>query len=56
MRSLSRRQFLRLTAGAGAALGAPQILAGCGGQDGAPGLDSAPNATTRVAAIRGKDL
>jgi uncharacterized protein (DUF362 family) len=50
MHSLSRRQFLRLSAGAAVILGAPQVLAGCVGKE------AAGEAPARVAAVRGSDL
>jgi len=56
MHRLTRRDFLRLGAGAVVALGAPQILAGCGGEEAAPKPTSTLEPTARVAAIRGKDL
>jgi uncharacterized protein (DUF362 family) len=56
MHRLTRRDFLRLGAGAVVALGAPQILAGCGGEEAAPKPTSTLEPTARVAAIRGNDL
>jgi len=50
MHRITRRELLRLGAGAAVVLGAPQILTGCRGDDGA----SKPSA--RVAAVRGQDL
>jgi uncharacterized protein (DUF362 family) len=56
MHRLTRRDFLRLGAGAAVALGVPQILAGCGGEEAAPQATPTPGPTARVAAIRGEDL
>jgi len=50
MHRVTRRGFLRLGVGAAIALGAPPILAGCGGEK------ASPKPTARVAAIRGNDL
>ena len=50
MHRITRREFLRLGAGATIALGAPQILTGCRGEE------AAPKPIARVAAIRGEDL
>ena len=50
MHRITRREFLRLSAGAAIALGAPQVLTGCRGEE------AAPRASARVAAIRGEDL
>jgi uncharacterized protein (DUF362 family) len=56
MHRLTRRDFLRLGAGAAVALGAPQILTGCKGEESTPTPTSRPAPTARVAAIRGADL
>lgn len=56
MHHLSRRGFLRLTAAAAVAAGAPQILAACRGEDKASRLPSTREAMARVAAVRGQDL
>lgn len=57
MHRLTRRDFLRLGAGAAVALGAPQILTGCGGEEAAtPEATPRPEPTARVAAVRGQDL
>jgi uncharacterized protein (DUF362 family) len=50
MRRITRRELLRLGAGAAIALGAPQILTGCRGEE------AAPKPSARVAAVRGEDL
>lgn len=50
MHKLTRRNFLKLSAGTAAALGAPQILAGCAT------AEPPPEPTARVAAVRGDDL
>jgi uncharacterized protein (DUF362 family) len=50
MHRITRREFLRLGAGAAVALGAPQVLTGCRSEE------AAPKAAARVAAIRGEDL
>ena len=55
MVGLTRRDFLALSASAGTALAASQILAGCGGdQDPVP--TKANKHPSRVAAVRGTDL
>jgi uncharacterized protein (DUF362 family) len=56
MHRLTRRSFLRLGAAAAVALGAPQILTGCKGEESTPKPTSRPAPTARVAAIRGTDL
>jgi uncharacterized protein (DUF362 family) len=62
MHSITRREFLRLGAGAAVALAAPPILSACGGggatsEPSAPGSSTAaPQPSARVAAIRGEDL
>lgn len=56
MHRISRRDFLRLGAGTAVALGAPQILAGCGGEEASPKSTATPEPTARVAAIRGENL
>jgi uncharacterized protein (DUF362 family) len=56
MHRLTRRDFLRLGAGAAVALGAPQILTGCGGEKLSPKATPTPGPTARVAAVRGEDL
>ena len=62
MHRLTRRDFLRLGAGAAVALGASPILTGCGGEEAAPEPSLTPEfsatsePTARVAAIRGNDL
>jgi uncharacterized protein (DUF362 family) len=56
MHRLTRRDFLRLGAGAAVAIGVPQILAGCGGEEAAPEATPTSGPTARVAAIRGEDL
>jgi uncharacterized protein (DUF362 family) len=50
MHRITRRELLRLGAGAAVALGAPQILTGCRGEE------AAPKPSARVAAVRGEDL
>ena len=50
MHRITRRELLKLGAGAAIALGAPQILTGCRGEE------AAQKPTARVAAIRGEDL
>jgi uncharacterized protein (DUF362 family) len=50
MHRLTRRDFLRLGAGAAVALGAAPILTGCGDKE------ATPKPTARVAAIRGNNL
>ena len=50
MHRITRRELLRLGAGAAIVLGAPQILTGCRGEE------AAPKPIARVAAIRGEDL
>jgi uncharacterized protein (DUF362 family) len=50
MHRITRRELLRLGAGAAIVLGAPQILTGCRGEE------AAPKPAARVAAIRGEDL
>ena len=56
MHRITRREFLRLGAGAAIALGAPQILTGCGGEEATPQATSTQGPAARVAAIRGEDL
>jgi len=54
---INRRDLLKLSAGAVVALGAPQILTGCGDDETPPKPTSTPpGPSTRVAAIRGNDL
>jgi len=50
MYRITRRELLRLGAGAAIVLGAPQMLTGCRGEE------AAPKPAARVAAIRGEDL
>jgi uncharacterized protein (DUF362 family) len=50
MNRITRRELLKLGAGAAVVLGVPQVLTGCGSDNGA----SKP--TARVAAVRGQDL
>jgi uncharacterized protein (DUF362 family) len=50
MHSITRREFLRLGAGAAVALATPPILSACGSGD------ATPKPSARVAAIRGEDL
>jgi uncharacterized protein (DUF362 family) len=50
MHRITRRELLRLGAGAAVVFGAPQILTGCRGDDGAA------KPAARVAAVRGTDL
>jgi len=56
MHRLTRRDFLRLGAGAAIALGAPQVLTGCEEAETGPKPTATPEPKARVAAIRGKDL
>ena len=66
MRKLSRREALKLGAGAAAGLGASQLLAGCGGDSSPTPSPEDPQLTVcqgtvveptaRVAAVRGTDL
>ena len=56
MHKLTRRDLLRLGAGAAIALGAPQMLPGCGGEETAPKPTATTEPKARVAAIRGEDL
>jgi uncharacterized protein (DUF362 family) len=50
MHSITRREFLRLSAGAAVALGAPQLLTACRSKE------AGPKPSARVAAVRGQDL
>ena len=54
MGKVTRRDFLRLSAGAAIALGAAQGLAGCSNEPAAP--KPTPGRGARVAAVRGTDL
>jgi len=56
MRRVTRRELLKLGAGAAVALGVPQLLAGCGGEGSPAKVPSVPEAKARVAAVRGDDL
>jgi uncharacterized protein (DUF362 family) len=56
MHKLTRRDVLRLGAGAAVALGAPPVLAGCSDEETAPKPTATPEPGARVAAVRGDDL
>ncbi len=56
MHKLTRRDVLRLGAGAAIALGAPQVLTGCSDEETAPKPTATPEPGARVAAVRGDDL
>jgi uncharacterized protein (DUF362 family) len=57
MRKMTRRDFIKLSAGAAVALGTPQWLSGCTRDgDAVPALPAAPGVAPHVAAIRGDDL
>jgi uncharacterized protein (DUF362 family) len=56
MHKLTRRDLLRLGAGAVIVAGAPQMLTGCGDEETAPKPTAPPEPKARVAAIKGEDL
>jgi len=56
MHKLTRRDVLRLGAGAAITLGAPQVLTGCSDEETAPKPTATPEPRARVAAVRGDDL
>jgi uncharacterized protein (DUF362 family) len=56
MHKLTRRDLLKLGAGAAIALGAPQVLTGCGEEETGPKPTATPELKARVAAIKGEDL
>ncbi|MGB6837576.1 MAG: DUF362 domain-containing protein [Dehalococcoidia bacterium] len=56
MHRLTRRDFLRLGAGAAVALGVSPVLTGCEGEEATPKPSATPEPSARVAAIRGNDL
>ncbi len=56
MHRLTRRDLLKLSAGAAVALGAPQLLTACGGEEAPARLSPTSEPKVRVAAVKGDDL